>query len=106
MINRKGLEMAVSTLIIITIAVILLVAVTYTLTGGFKRLSGTTKPLLDTAEGVAVRESCNLACTSNDAYTFCCKKSTIDKESNILCSDPRLTVKCDAIQCADIKCSQ
>ncbi|HLC53491.1 MAG TPA: hypothetical protein VJK03_03020 [Candidatus Nanoarchaeia archaeon] len=103
--EKRGMEMAVSTLIIITIAVILLVAVTYTLTGGFKRLSGASKPLLDTAEGVAVRESCNLACTANDAYTFCCKKYTIDKENDVKCSDSRLTVTCEAVKCDTVRCA-
>lgn len=102
--NKKGFEMAISTIIVIALGVILLAALSYMLTDGFKQFKNSSKPLWDTAESVSVKEACSLSCTAQDSYGYCCRKHKIEN-MNITCMDSRLGVECN-IKCENIKCNQ
>ena len=105
MISKQGMELAVSTLVIITISILVMLGLVFMLTGGFSRFTSATKPFTDTTTLSAVRESCHLACTTEDYQTFCCHKYDIEKEK-VLCSDTRLDVSCASASCSQVACSR
>lgn len=85
--------MAVSTLIIIVISVLVLIGLAYMLTDGFAKFKRTTSPLLQSSEGIAVKKSCEIACSAKDGRTFCCQNFSISEES-VKCTDSRLELDC------------
>ncbi|MEK6858696.1 MAG: hypothetical protein AABX53_02150 [Nanoarchaeota archaeon] len=103
MISRRGIELAVSTLVVLVIAILLLIGLAFFLTGGFARLKDTTKPFTDTTESTAIREACRLACTAENYPSFCCTRYSLGDES-VLCTDSRLDVECAAAQCEQVFC--
>lgn len=100
--NRKAFELAISTLVIIVIGVLVLIGLAYILTNGFKTLSSSTKPFLDTTQASSVKQACSLACANEDKLTYCCKEYDIDN-AKIKCNDKRLEVSCQ-INCKDYNC--
>lgn len=104
MAYRRGLEMAVSTLILLVIAVLLLIALAFFITGGFSRFGNTIEPFQDTAESSAIREACLFACRTENSFAFCCTKHTLGDEE-IVCADPRLDVGCVTLSCAAVSCA-
>lgn len=101
--DKNGMEMAISTLILLVIGILVLIGLAYVLTGGFKMFKGATKPFIDTATASAVKQSCTLACTSSDKLTYCCKNYTLDG-SKVDCRDKRLEVSCD-FGCQGFSCT-
>lgn len=95
--------MAVSTIIILTIALILLIGLIFFVTGGFNRFKDTTKPFSDTVQSSAIREACNLACTAEDSFAYCCTKHSLDDEE-VTCMDDRFDVSCASLSCAAVSC--
>lgn len=87
--NKKAFELAMSTLVIIILGILVLIGITYFLTGGFKTLKSSTEPFLDTTQASSIKAGCQLACDNGDKLTFCCEKYPIQKEE-IRCTDPRL----------------
>lgn len=80
--NKKGFEMAISTIIIIVLAVLLLISLVVILnyqTGIFfdfiKNLGGKTN--VD-----AIVSGCNILASQNSVYEFCCAKKTVKYEFN------------------------
>ena len=100
--NKKGFELAISTLILIVIGVIVLVAIAYALTDGFKKFGKSTEPFTDTSQATAVKHACSIACDSSDKLTFCCKEYEIDGRK-IKCEDSRLEISC-ALDCGSFNC--
>jgi hypothetical protein len=93
MLNKKGFELTISTLILIVLGVIVLVALVIALTGGLDRLNTSTEPFLDTAEGVGIRAACKEACNLENKLVYCCE--TYDfKDETISCQDSRLDIDC------------
>lgn len=105
MISRKGIELAVSTLILLVIGVLLLLGLVFMLIGGFERFKSSTGPLIDTTESSAVRESCRLACTTENYGSFCCTNRTLGDET-IYCTDVRLDVACPSASCDSVRCAR
>jgi|SRR3989344_4671644 len=101
--NNQGLEMAISTLILLVIGLLVLIGLAYVLTGGFKMFKGATGPFIDTTTASAVKQGCSLACTNADKFTFCCKNYTIDGVK-VNCGDTRLEVSC-GLSCQGFSCS-
>jgi hypothetical protein len=104
--EKKGIELAISTLILIILGVCVLIGLIYVVTGGFSKLKTSTTPLLETTEGSAVKNACEIACQSNNRLNFCCGNYTIKSEKNIKCTDSRLEIKCSEITCEDFNCVQ
>ncbi len=101
--NSKAMEMAISTLILIVIGILVLIGLTYALTGGFKSFTASSKPFMDTSKSTSIKQACSIACENNDKITFCCGNYTIDSK-DIKCSDSRLEVSC-GIDCKNFNCS-
>ena len=99
--NRKGLELAISTIILIVLGVLVLAGLIVYLRGGFKILDNT-KPITDSLQGAATKEACNIACKANDRLTFCCHEFDVNKEK-INCIDTRLEIECGLV-CEDFVC--
>ena len=100
--NKKAFELAISTLILIILGVLLLVALILASTGAFKKFTRTTDPYLDTAEATAIRQACSLACTNEDKLTYCCRENNLNDEE-IKCTDTRLEIEC-SLNCASFSC--
>jgi zona occludens toxin (predicted ATPase) len=103
MISRRGIELAVSTLIIMVIAIFLLIGLVFFLTGGFSRFKESTEPIIDTTQSISIIEACKLSCTAESSFNFCCKDYKLDDKA-IRCTDSRLDINCLAIQCESVTC--
>ncbi|MBS3088879.1 hypothetical protein J4402_03820 [Candidatus Pacearchaeota archaeon] len=100
--NRKAIELAISTLVILVLGILVLIGLIYFITDGFKTFKSSTKPFLDTTQSSSIKAGCQLACDNADRLTFCCEKYPIQKEE-IKCTDSRLGIQCD-LTCADTSC--
>jgi hypothetical protein len=100
--NSRGFELAISTLVIIALGVILLIGLVYVVTDGFKKFNNATDPFADSAEAAAVKQACDLACTSKNMFAYCCNNVTLGKETTT-CADSRLEVNCE-LSCAAYSC--
>lgn len=99
--NKRGIELAISTLILIILGIVILVGLVYMLTGGFKSFKIGTDNLLS-SQASSIKEACKLSCTVEDKVTFCCKKFILNNQ-NITCSDKKLDVSC-SIDCKGFSC--
>lgn len=102
-LNKKGLELAISTLILIIIGLLVLIGIAYMLTDGFRKFSNSTNSFLSTSEASSVREACKFACSAQDRFTYCCKNFTVQGNS-VACGDSRLEVGC-GLSCGDYSCT-
>jgi hypothetical protein len=100
--NRNAIQLAISTLILIILAVLVLLGLTYSLTNGFQTFQSSTDPFQDTTQASSIKAACSLAGNNLDKITYCCKEYNID-ESEIKCSDPRLELGCN-LDCTNFKC--
>jgi uncharacterized protein (UPF0333 family) len=104
--NKKGIELAISTLILIIIGLAVLIGVAYILTGGFKSFKGSTDPLLSASQTASVKEACKLACTAEDRITLCCKQFNVGNNiGNVTCLDKRLEISC-GLSCEGFNCTR
>jgi len=93
--------MAISTIILIVLGILVLIALVVALIGGFDKFKSTTDPYLDTIEAIAVKQACDLACENSISKTFCCTEQDLNGEK-VTCSDQRLGVECPAINCEGV----
>lgn len=100
--NRRGFELAISTLIVIVLSVFILIALVYVFSDGFKRFQGSTQPLSESGASSAVREGCRLACTNGDRFSYCCRNVTLGTDIT-KCSDPRFELEC-SLTCDGYQC--
>ncbi|MBS3076988.1 hypothetical protein J4233_01820 [Candidatus Pacearchaeota archaeon] len=103
--NKKAFEMAISTLIIIILGILVLIAIIYAVTGGFKQFQQTTDPFTDTATSAAVTQACQSACEQQSKIIYCCSEYEIDNVK-IKCNDPRLNLQGCALACTDFECGE
>ncbi|MEK6854952.1 MAG: hypothetical protein AABX73_01905 [Nanoarchaeota archaeon] len=101
--NKKAIELAISTLVLFILGILILAGLILFLTGSFDRFSSSTKPFLDTAQSSSIKLACTNACDNQDKLIFCCKEYEIDKEK-IKCSDKRLELSC-TLDCKDYSCT-
>jgi len=100
--NRKAIQLAISTLILMVLGLILLGAILVAVTGGFDRFRTTTDPFLDTTEASAVQQACSIACQDENKFAFFCTTHELGDEE-IGCDDPRLEVNCGLVK-GDFSC--
>lgn len=101
--DKKAFELAISTLILILIGVLVLIAVAYALTDGFKKFRSATETFTDLSQTNAVKQTCQDACQNNIKLIYCCSEYGIDSET-VKCNDTRLEVPCPAITCEPAFC--
>ena len=97
--NKKAFELAISTLVIIILGVMVLIALTLAFTGGFKKfwnvILGYSGSDIDNLNKI-----CKTQCDLDNKNSFCCEKKDLGKEK-ITCLDERLEVDCD-MECAGV----
>lgn len=98
------MQLTISSLILITLGILVLIAITFALTIGFERFKRSTDPYLDTTETSAIKQACSQACDSNIKLIFCCEEYET-KNQKIKCTDPRLELGC-TLNCADFQCEE
>ncbi|MFH1425152.1 MAG: hypothetical protein ABIG28_00265 [archaeon] len=99
--SKKAFELAISTLILLVLGILVLIAIIVALTGGFDRFKTTTDPYLDTTEAIALKQACELACENKIPSTFCCDKHDLNNEK-VTCSDSKLKIACPEIECTNV----
>ncbi len=100
--NKRGIELAISTIVVIVISVVVLIGLILFFRGGFEEFEVGTKSLLESIEGIAIKEACELSCSAENKINYCCKEFDYDSEK-IFCEDSRLEIGCD-LDCADFVC--
>ena len=103
--NKKGFEMAISTIIIIVLSIVVLIGLILFLSKGFGWFNSGVKPIANTVGFSAVREACNIACNAENSFVFCCETFSVDNK-NLSCTDSRIDVSCPSVldDCAAILC--
>jgi len=99
--NKKAIQLAISTLIIIILGIFLLISLIYIITGGFKSLKQSTDPFLDN-EAMAIKAKCEQDCQNNIKLSYCCNNYPYHNQE-INCTDTRLEINCN-INCEDFSC--
>ena len=100
--NKRGMELQISTLILIALGIILLIVIVYLLTDGFKKF----KRGIDDVSGAEIdnlKRICDLQCKSESEYSFCCQERELGDEI-VTCQDERLDLDCeiDCQGCEDV----
>ena len=75
--NKKGLEMAISTIIIIIITLVVLIFLITVFTKSTGSFSEKIAMLFGSSNIDSVKDSCNLLVNQNSAYEYCCVNKTV-----------------------------
>ena len=102
--NKKAMQLAISTLILIVLGILVLLAIIYAVTDGFDFLRSTTGAFLNSEQVKAAIQICQDACASQIPLTYCCQEFDY-KEAKFKCTDSRLDLECPAINCENV-CDQ
>ena len=102
--DKKGFELTISTLVIFIIGISVLIGLILFLNEGFEDLESGTAPLLETTEGIVIREACELSCFAEDKISYCCNEFDY-KDEKIFCKDARLELECEfEFDCEEFVC--
>ena len=97
--SKKGFEMAISTLVVIILGMMVLIALVLAFTGGWKKfwntIIGFTGDDIDNA-----KKLCQSQCDLDQKNSFCCEEKLIAKDKTN-CLDERLHIDC-GINCEGI----
>jgi len=99
--NKKGIELAISTIILLVIGIFVLVGLILLVSGQWRNFMDTIKQFW-ISDVELTRKACELACSTSRAYDFCCieRKATFNEiKENITCQDSRLGIECDKVSC-------
>ena len=92
MINgKRGLEMAISTIILIVLGVLILIGLIYLLNNQFGFFSGSLKNV-QTSDVDSIVNVCNGLVSSQATYSFCCEKKQFKVQGqniNLSCNELR-----------------
>ena len=98
--NKKGFELGITTLILMIVGLFFLIIVVFLITDGFESFKVNTEPLLDTAQGGAFKQSCDIACKGGDKIGYCCKNISIYGKT-FYCYDKSIELEC-SIDCTGV----
>ena len=79
--NKKGMEMAVSTVILIIIGIAVLIGLLILVMKEFDFFNRGTEPVLRTSGTGIVKQACEIACRGGDSRTFCCEPFEVDDKN-------------------------
>ena len=97
--NKKGFQLAISTLVILVLAVVVMIGLILAFTGGFERF-------MDSIRGYSgsdvdgVSKVCQTQCNLDQINSFCCEEKKLGREE-VTCLDEVLYVECD-IDCEGV----
>ena len=99
--NKKGLEMAVSTIILLILGIFVLIGLISILVMGWGNFKMYTGAILgsDTAQA---KKMCNIQCGLDNNYDYCCEDKAVKKEV-YTCKDEILKGDCN-IDCISVVC--
>lgn len=100
--NSRGLDIAITTIILIIIAVAVLIGLIFFVKNGFGFFKSGTDPILQTQSLEATRQACELVCRSRNEIAFCCQSIEMNNQ-DIFCTDEILNVDC-TFNCAAVSC--
>ncbi len=103
LMDRKGFEMAISTIVLIIIGIAVLIGLIIFVTNGFGFLKEGTKPILKTSGIGVVKQACEIACRGEDSFTFCCEQFKVDDDI-FYCGNSSLGLEC-SYDCSNVVCS-
>ena len=97
--DKRGFELAISSLILIVLGVLVLIALIVSFTVGWGRfieiIIGYSGSEVDN-----LSKLCQSQCDLEKKYSFCCEEKTLGKEG-VTCLDNRLYVECN-INCEEV----
>jgi len=115
MINKRGFELAISTVIALIIGILVLILLVLFLTTGFGDFGDTIKNYFSYSNVDRVTDSCNFLSGQNSQYSFCCEKQKVKYYANNSKAEEMLTCselskkgfvsKLNTIDCSEVKCS-
>lgn len=79
---KKGAEMTIGTLVVIVLAVLVLAFLAYGFSTGWSNLWNQISPKIAKVNVDALRQTCLLACTTQQSYEYCCNNRTIYYQQN------------------------
>ncbi|MCH7535752.1 MAG: hypothetical protein IH948_08435 [Bacteroidetes bacterium] len=100
--NRRGIQLAISTLIILILGIVLLIALIFVFVRGVDKFQKVTEPIFNTVEGSAIKEACGLACSVENKLTYCCEEYEL-QNFVVMCNDPKLDLDC-SLDCGAFEC--
>lgn len=100
--DERGLDIAITTIILIIIGVAVLIGLVFFVKNGFGFLKSGTDPILKTQSLEATKQACELVCRSDNELTFCCESISMN-DQEVFCYEERLGVDCN-INCAAVSC--
>jgi hypothetical protein len=95
--DKKGAELAISTIILTILGLIVLIAVVVFLTMNWGRLTSMLRGYVGTEMQNAL-DLCKNQCNLNRDFDFCCTAKFINSTTSLNCT--ALNVECPAIDCA------
>lgn len=97
--QKKGFELAISTIILLIIGLLVLIALILAFTGVFanfwSKIRGYSGSEVDN-----LAKLCDTQCRLDNKYSFCCEEKKLGKQ-NTTCLDERIKIECE-INCGDI----
>lgn len=100
--DKRGLEMIISILIVIALALLVFGVLAYVFSGGFGKFWNTIKGYF-VSDVDSARNACDTACKTQSKYNYCCVQRDVNfgkGSENVTCLDKRLKQACD-IACSE-----
>lgn len=97
--KKRGMEMAISTLIAIVLGIALLALIIVMLTSNWQKFQDTIKNYIGTDEQ-SIRDACEVQCSMGKEHDFCCEKKNLRPRREVKC--PELNISCSEITCGGI----
>lgn len=98
--SRKGMEFAITTLVVIVLAMLILAVLAMALTGTWKKLWNSIRGYSSDSDNLV--KICKTQCDLENKQAFCCDEKLFDKEKTN-CTDSRLKGDCN-INCFEVSC--
>lgn len=75
--NKKGLELAINTIVILVLAMFFLVAIIFFFTGSFSNFTDKIKGISGDTNVDSVVKGCNILVDTDSRYGYCCEKKLV-----------------------------
>ncbi len=114
--NKKGLELAINTIVILVLAIVVLLFLVLFFTEAGKDFFKKVRGYSSEVNVDEVITSCNILADTNSVYEFCCGKKVVEyytienkiTEENISCNElvnkSYINNKINSLDCEEIKC--
>ena len=108
MINKRGAELAISTLVIIVLAVVVLIVLIVGFTAGWSKLWGNISSFFGSSNVDSIAKACQTACLTQSKNDWCNEQRTITGVSAIktpqTCEQLKTNANLGFKPCPEINC--